>query len=115
MKRNSLLVATLFVTLIAGAQSINLHMNNGEVIKYNSAEVDYIDFTESSDVIAYTSCPDNHHPHLINLGLPSGILMFIVTVQRKPTTTSARILLVLSMMRLHPTGVVFGRCPVWNR
>lgn len=72
MKRNSLLIAMLFVTLIAGAQSINLHMNNGEVIKYNSAEVDYIDFTESSDVIAYTSCPDNHHPHLINLGLPSG-------------------------------------------
>lgn len=24
------------------------------------------------DIIAYTSCPDNHHPHLIDLGLPSG-------------------------------------------
>ena len=24
------------------------------------------------DVIAYTSCPDSHHPHLIDLGLPSG-------------------------------------------
>lgn len=78
MKRNSLLIATLFVAIIAGAQSINLHMNNGEVIKYNSAEVDYIDFTENSEPdnpdfpIAYTSCPDSHHPHLIDLGLPSG-------------------------------------------
>ena len=24
------------------------------------------------DIVAYTSCPDNHHPHLIDLGLPSG-------------------------------------------
>lgn len=24
------------------------------------------------DVVAYTSCPDSHHPHLIDLGLPSG-------------------------------------------
>ena len=23
---------------------------------------------------SYLSCPDNHHPHLINLGLPSGTL-----------------------------------------
>lgn len=78
MKRICLLIATLFVTLIAGAQSINLHMKNGEVIKYNSAEVDYIDFSENSepdnpgDIIAYASCPDSHHPHLIDLGLPSG-------------------------------------------
>ena len=25
-----------------------------------------------SDVPSYTSCPDSHHPHLIDLGLPSG-------------------------------------------
>ena len=24
------------------------------------------------DITAYTSCPDDHHPHLIDLGLPSG-------------------------------------------
>ena len=24
------------------------------------------------DIVAYTSCPDSHHPHLIDLGLPSG-------------------------------------------
>ena len=73
MKRNSLLIATLFVTLIAGAQSINLHMNNGVVVNYNSSEVDYIDFSEnSSSPVSYTSCPDGNHPHLIDLGLPSG-------------------------------------------
>ena len=63
----------LFVTLIAGAQSINLHMNNGMVVNYNSSEVDYIDFSESSSSpVSYTSCPDGNHPHLIDLGLPSG-------------------------------------------
>ena len=73
MKRNSLLLATLFITLIAGAQSINLHMNNGMVVNYNSSEVDYIDFSESSSSpVSYTSCPDGNHPHLIDLGLPSG-------------------------------------------
>ena len=73
MKRNSLLIAMLFVTLIAGAQSINLHMNNGMVVNYNSSEVDYIDFSESSSSpVSYTSCPDGNHPHLIDLGLPSG-------------------------------------------
>ena len=73
MKRNSLLIATLFITLIAGAQSINLHLNNGMVVNYNSSEVDYIDFSESSSSpVSYTSCPDGNHPHLIDLGLPSG-------------------------------------------
>ena len=72
MKRKSSILAMLFVATIAGAQTINLHMKNGEVIKYNSSEVDYIDFTESSEPEAYTACPDNHHPHLIDLGLPSG-------------------------------------------
>ena len=28
--------------------------------------------TKGDDIPNYTSCPDNHHPHLIDLGLPSG-------------------------------------------
>lgn len=73
MKRNSLLIAILFIATVAGAQTVNLHMKNGEVVKYNSTEVDYIDFAESSsDPVSYTSCPDDNHPHLIDLGLPSG-------------------------------------------
>ena len=31
-----------------------------------------ITVTIGGDIVAYTSCPDNHHPHLIDLGLPSG-------------------------------------------
>lgn len=66
-------MATLFAALIACAQSINLHMNNGMVVNYKSSEVDYIDFSESSSSpVSYTSCPDGNHPHLIDLGLPSG-------------------------------------------
>lgn len=66
-------MTTLLAALIAGAQSINLHMNNGMVVNYKSSEVDYIDFSESSSSpVSYTSCPDGNHPHLIDLGLPSG-------------------------------------------
>ena len=73
MKRNSLLIAILFIATVAGAQTVNLHMKNGMVVNYNSSEVDYIDFAESSsDPASYTSCPDGNHPHLIDLGLPSG-------------------------------------------
>lgn len=31
-----------------------------------------ITVTGGGDVPSYTSCPDSHHPHLIDLGLPSG-------------------------------------------
>ena len=31
-----------------------------------------ITVTIGGDIVAYTSCPDSHHPHLIDLGLPSG-------------------------------------------
>lgn len=78
MKQLSILVVSMFIVAMAGAQTVNLHMKNGEVIKYNSSEVDFIDFAESSEPaepdapVAYTSCPDSHHPHLIDLGLPSG-------------------------------------------
>ena len=73
MKRNSLILITLFAATIVGAQTINLHMNNGMVVNYNSSEVDYIDFSESSSgPVSNISCPDGNHPHLIDLGLPSG-------------------------------------------
>ena len=31
-----------------------------------------INVTVGSSQTAYLSCPDNHHPHMIDLGLPSG-------------------------------------------
>ena len=48
MKHIVVLVASLFIATMACAQTVNLHMKNGEVIKYNTSEIDYIDFTESS-------------------------------------------------------------------
>lgn len=42
-------------------------------INYNYGEPCSFKIEESSgDIVAYTSCPDSHHPHLIDLGLPSG-------------------------------------------
>lgn len=29
---------------------------------------------KAEDAVPYSSCPDNHHPHMIDVGLPSGIL-----------------------------------------
>ncbi|MBQ2180960.1 MAG: hypothetical protein II400_01805, partial [Bacteroidaceae bacterium] len=30
------------------------------------------DNDEPKQRVSYLSCPDNHHPHMIDLGLPSG-------------------------------------------
>ena len=47
MKQLTVLIASLFIATMACAQTVNLHMKNGEVIKYNTSEIDYIDFTPS--------------------------------------------------------------------
>ena len=36
--------------------------------------IENVPLTAGDDVPSYTSCPDNNHPHLIDLGLPSGTL-----------------------------------------
>lgn len=42
-------------------------------LNYNYGETCSFEIKDSSsDIVAYTSCPDDHHPHLIDLGLPSG-------------------------------------------
>lgn len=40
----------------------------------NDFAIDDISFTRKSSNVAYLSCPDDHHPHMIDLGLPSGTL-----------------------------------------
>jgi len=75
MKHYSFIYFLFMLALSVQAQTINVHMKNGEVVKYNSPEVDYIDFTGTSnpnDSIVFPGCPDSHHPHIIDLGLPSG-------------------------------------------
>ena len=43
-----------------------------------ASDIDSIVFIESDTInssdYAYFSCPDDHHPHMIDLGLPSGTL-----------------------------------------
>ncbi len=42
-------------------------------MNYNYGEPCSFEIEDSGEgAIAYTSCPDSHHPHLIDLGLPSG-------------------------------------------
>ena len=48
MKHIVVLFALLFIATMACAQTVNLHMKNGEVIRYNTSEIDSIDFTGSS-------------------------------------------------------------------
>ena len=74
MKRKLFILASMLFTLTVGAQTVNVHLKNGTVVTYQASEFDYIDFTASQSPVAYTTCPDNNHPHLIDLGLPSGTL-----------------------------------------
>ncbi|MBQ6651770.1 MAG: hypothetical protein IJM81_00025 [Prevotella sp.] len=63
----------LFYMLTTGAQTMNVHMVNGEVVRFSKDDIAYIDFTLATPVPeSYKVCPDDSHPHLIDLGLPSG-------------------------------------------
>jgi hypothetical protein len=75
MKRTFTFIASLLITVAMGAQTINIHKTDGSVVKYSSSEVEYIDFSDGEqggEQTAYTTCPDANHPHMIDLGLPSG-------------------------------------------
>ncbi len=49
MKRISFFMAMLLTAFTANAQTINVHKKSGEIIKYNSSEIDYVDFSGGSD------------------------------------------------------------------
>ena len=74
MKTKAMIIASMLFTLTVGAQTVNVHLKSGEVVKYDSSVFDYIDFsaTETETPVGYTECPDANHPHMIDLGLPSG-------------------------------------------
>lgn len=46
MKKQFLLILLMALSTISVAQTVNLHMKNGETIKYNSSDVDFVDFSE---------------------------------------------------------------------
>lgn len=71
MKTKAIIIISMLFTLTAGAQTVNVHLKSGEVVKYDSSLFDYIDFsaTGTETPVAYTDCPDANHPHWIDLGI----------------------------------------------
>ena len=49
----------------AWGQTVNIHMKDGSVLKYDASGVDYVNFTAAS------TTPDEHEA--VDLGLPSGL------------------------------------------
>ncbi len=47
MKKLMLLLLLISLSTVSVAQTINVHKKNGETIKYNSSDVDFLDFSES--------------------------------------------------------------------
>lgn len=71
MRKTLLQIILLACTLTANAQIAKYDLNGDG--KVNVADVtDLVNYilTHSND--SYKSCPDNNHPHWIDLGLPSG-------------------------------------------
>lgn len=69
MKKTLTLIASLLLTVAAEAQTVNIHMTDGTVINYPSANVSYIDFTVKNDPEPSTA-PEG--VVAVDLGLPSG-------------------------------------------
>ena len=55
--------------LAVGAGVCNITVNDSGTGETAKVEVTV---TEGSSPVSYLTCPDDHHPHLIDLGLPSG-------------------------------------------
>ena len=73
MKRKFIVISAALLSFIVDVQSawgqkITLHMRNNQTLEYNISEIDSITFDEE----VYLTCPDDKHPHAIDLGLPSG-------------------------------------------
>lgn len=46
MKTNAILLLALMLSLTAEAQTINVYLKSGEIVKYSQEELDYMDYTE---------------------------------------------------------------------
>lgn len=76
MRRISIFILSAVCAVCAQAQTTNvvITMKSGDVAKYNIEDVKDITHETVEGPVAYTTCPDENHPHLIDLGLPSGTL-----------------------------------------
>ena len=84
MKRIILILALLpFMAVSANAQSLVVGDVNGDGSLDISDVVTIVNRVLEGNSVSYQSCPDNHHPHLIDLGLPSGTLWSCCNVDAK--------------------------------
>ena len=75
MKRIILFLALLpFMVVSANAQSLMVGDANGDGFLDISDVVAVVNRVLEGNPASYRSCPDTNHPHLIDLGLPSGTL-----------------------------------------
>ncbi len=65
MKSLSFIMASMLISFSVSAQTYNVHMKSGEVIKYKYSEVDFVDFSENTPPAGVEA---------VDLGLPSGTL-----------------------------------------
>lgn len=66
-------VVALCAFYVANAQDILVvKMNNNSVRQFDVKNINELTFSSSSENNVYLSCPDKNHPHMIDLGLPSG-------------------------------------------
>jgi len=56
----------------ASAQKVIIYHSNAPATELKASAIDSIVFVPEASMPSYLSCPDNHHPHAIDLGLPSG-------------------------------------------
>lgn len=55
MRKISILSISVFISLAATAQTINIHYKNGQLVELNSDEIDYVDFSEKASDPTLTS------------------------------------------------------------
>ena len=75
MKKSLFLAAVLTLTGTAStalAQGIIVNKNDGSQVYFKATDIKSITTFDSDDTPSFTTCPDDKHPHLIDLGLPSG-------------------------------------------
>lgn len=75
MKKYTALAALALVGVISVSQTqdvMTVKMKDGTIHTFKVEEVNEVIFQTKEPEISYLLCPNDNHPHLIDLGLPSG-------------------------------------------
>lgn len=70
----SLLIFTMASMQTVWAQKVLIYKSDDTTVEYETADIDSMVFVQDEPVTipSYLTCPDDNHPHAIDLGLPSG-------------------------------------------